>query len=62
MDIYRMTIAYDGLDYHGWQRQPDKKTIQGLIDKQPGKGLAGMIGFVHHKATKGVLVELAQKV
>ena len=33
-----------------------------LIDKQPRKGLAGMIGFVHPKATKGVLVELAQKV
>ena len=33
-----------------------------LIDKRPRKGLAGMIGFVHPKATKGVLVELAQKV
>ncbi len=33
-----------------------------LIDKQPRRGLAGMIGFVHPKATKGVLVELAQKV
>ena len=33
-----------------------------LIDKQGRKGLAGKIGFVHPKSTKGVLVELAQKV
>jgi len=33
-----------------------------LIDKKPRKGLAGMIGFVHPRATKGVLIELAQKV
>ncbi len=33
-----------------------------LIDKQGRKGLAGMIGFVHPKSTKGVLIELAQKV
>ncbi len=33
-----------------------------LIDKQPRKGLAGMIGFVHPRSTKGVLIELAQKV
>lgn len=33
-----------------------------LIDKEPRKGLAGMIGFVHPKATKGMLVELAEKV
>ena len=33
-----------------------------LIDKQPRKGLAGMIAFVHPKSTKGVLIELVQKV
>jgi len=33
-----------------------------LIDKQSRKGLAGKIGFVHPKSTRGVLVELAQKV
>ena len=33
-----------------------------LIDKKPRKGLAGMIGFVHPKSTKGVLFELAEKV
>jgi len=33
-----------------------------LIDKQGRPGLAGMVGFVHPKATKGVLVELAEPV
>jgi methylmalonyl-CoA/ethylmalonyl-CoA epimerase len=33
-----------------------------LIDKQGRKGLAGKVGFVHPRSTKGVLVELAQKV
>ena len=32
-----------------------------LIDKQGRQGLAGKIGFIHPKATKGVLIELAQK-
>ena len=31
-----------------------------LIDKKGRKGLAGQIGFLHTKSTKGVLIELAQ--
>ena len=33
-----------------------------LIDQKPRKGLAGMICFLHPKATRGVLVEYAQPV
>jgi methylmalonyl-CoA/ethylmalonyl-CoA epimerase len=33
-----------------------------LIDKQSRLGLAGKVGFIHPKSTKGVLIELAQKV
>ena len=33
-----------------------------LIDKQGRKGLAGKVGFLHPRAAKGVLIELAQKV
>jgi len=35
------------------------KGIQ-LIDQQPRPGLAGMICFLHPKATRGVLIEYAQ--
>jgi methylmalonyl-CoA/ethylmalonyl-CoA epimerase len=37
------------------------KGIQ-LIDQQPRPGLAGLICFLHPKATRGVLVEYAQPV
>jgi len=33
-----------------------------LIDKQGRTGLAGKVGFLHPKSTKGVLIELAQKI
>ncbi len=33
-----------------------------LIDKVGRKGLAGRVGFLHPRATKGVLIELAQEV
>ncbi len=37
------------------------KGIQ-LIDQRPRKGLAGMICFLHPKATRGVLVEYAEPI
>jgi len=27
----KLTISYDGSDYHGWQIQPEKRTIQGIL-------------------------------
>ena len=37
MQNYKITISYDGTDYHGWQRQPKKRTIQGLIEENLSK-------------------------
>lgn len=28
-----LTIAYDGYGFYGWQRQPDRPTIQGTLEK-----------------------------
>ena len=30
---YKITIAYDGTDYAGWQIQPSKETVQGEIER-----------------------------
>lgn len=34
---YRLTIAYDGSRFFGWERQPDKDTIQGKLEAVLGE-------------------------
>ncbi len=36
----RIILAYDGTDFHGWQRQPDAPTVQACLEDALGK-LAG---------------------
>lgn len=43
MITYKMTIAYDGGQYAGWQRLSDKKTIQGKIEETLSKLLGSDI-------------------
>ena len=45
----RITLAYDGTDFHGWQVQPGLPTIQGVLEEIIG----GMEGKPVHVAGSG---------
>ena len=34
---YRLTVAYDGTRFFGWERQPGKDTIQGKLEAVLGE-------------------------
>lgn len=34
---WKLTVAYDGTDFHGWQVQPEKVTIQGELQSALGR-------------------------
>jgi tRNA pseudouridine38-40 synthase len=44
---YKITVAYDGTNYYGWQVQPGKVTIQGEIERAI-EHLTGSPVRIHH--------------
>lgn len=57
---YKITICYDGTDYHGWQRQPRKRTIQGYLEKALSKIAKKQIPVIGAGRTDAGVHALAQ--
>jgi tRNA pseudouridine38-40 synthase len=43
MRTLRLTIAYDGTDFHGWQYQPSLPTVQGHVMSAAGRVLGAPV-------------------
>lgn len=60
MTCYRMTLAYDGTDFCGWQIQPNGSTIQELLEKTLGTLLQSRIVVIGAGRTDAGVHALAQ--
>ncbi|WAM32972.1 tRNA pseudouridine(38-40) synthase TruA [Caldicellulosiruptor morganii] len=56
-----LTIEYDGTNYFGWQRQPNKKTIQGVIEEAIKNITGEKVNLVGSGRTDAGVHALAQK-
>lgn len=41
MRTFRLTVAYDGTAFHGWQVQPGRRTVQGVIEEALAEVMEG---------------------
>ena len=53
-------ICFEVDDLASKLKELDDSGVQ-MIDKEPRDGLSGIIGFIHPKATRGVLIELVDQ-
>jgi tRNA pseudouridine38-40 synthase len=46
MTTYRLVLGYEGTDFRGWQRQPEGRTVQGVLEAAVRK-ITGKKALVH---------------
>ncbi|MEL6110244.1 MAG: tRNA pseudouridine(38-40) synthase TruA [Planctomycetota bacterium] len=57
---FRLTIAYDGTDYSGWQVQPDRETIQGTLQRAIKKSTGQQVAVIGSGRTDAGVHALGQ--
>lgn len=57
---YKLTLSYDGHDFHGFQSQPGQRTIQGTVEeilkrmtKGQRSGSSGQAGLMPESTQSG---------
>lgn len=60
MRTFKLTIAYDGTDYCGWQIQPGKPTIQGMLERAIAKLVGVRIPIIGSGRTDSGVHAIAQ--
>jgi tRNA pseudouridine38-40 synthase len=60
MDNYKLTIAYDGTDFHGWQQQKNQASIQQIIKEAIEKHLQHPIRLIGSGRTDAGVHALGQ--
>lgn len=54
MPTYRLDVAYDGTEFHGYARQPDVRTVQGELEAALEPHTGPVDTFVAGRTDKGV--------
>ncbi|MCR5452188.1 MAG: tRNA pseudouridine(38-40) synthase TruA [Lachnospiraceae bacterium] len=52
----RLTISYDGTNYHGWQIQPNGITIQSEINRALSEVFGGELSYISGSESKAVTI------
>lgn len=54
MPTYRLDVAYDGTDFHGYAVQPGLRTVQGELERALQRQVGGVVTVVAGRTDRGV--------